>query len=403
MASKKFKVIFSHYGTIDGGDACGFTRSFKLAAGLVGEKHEVVFLTVQKNGFTFPFRLEVREGVKIYAFPEVLPYAFRKGGLGSLSILLKCFFVAFTRADIVHSDTGHRPSSGIPCWVHRVFYRSKYFSEWWEHFGEGGIYDEMPRWYQMTLGVVDNYFEVRNRKRADGCLPISSLLNKRALGEDIPESKLLILNGGSDVDNIVFHESSVPSKRKFNQDINSFIICLIGINDTEFINNIDLFKSVKKLIDDNYRIKIIGTGKVDNLIMHQLGFDYSEFIHIYGWLSYEEFTALVGCADLFSLIQKNSLRNRSRFPNKLGDYLAAGRPIIANRVGEIGVYADRYPEVFHIVNESNSSIIDSIILAYKNWENGAVDYGTIRKIAVENSWRERAKELSKFYEKVCYN
>lgn len=403
MSHNKFKVIFSHYGTIDGGDACGFTRSFKLAKGLVEEGHEVIFITAQKKGFKFPYHYENREEVKIYAFPEFLPYAFRKGGLGTLSIFLKILFVAFTKADIVHSDTGHRPSSGIPCTVHRLIYNSKYFSEWWEHFGKGGIYDDLPRWYQLSLGSFDNLFEIKNRKSADGCVPISTKLKERSMQHGIAEDKILVLNGGADTDKIAFNTSSEQSKKQFNLPADHFTIGLIGINDTEFVNNLNLFNAIKKLIDKGYKIQVIGTGKVNPDLLQEHGFEQDGFIKIYGWLSYEDFTLLVCCADLFSLIQEDTLRNRSRFPNKMGDYLAVGRPVIANRVGEVDIYAQRYPEVFYIIEDNPQQVEEALEKAYTDWQSKAIDYHNIRNIAIENSWRQRAKDLSKFYNKICYN
>lgn len=403
MRRNKLKIIFSHYGTIDGGDACGFTRSYKLAHGLVKEGHEVIFMTCQKKGFKLPFYFENREGVKIYAFPEFLPYSFRKGGLGTLSILLKIFFVAFTKADVVHSDTGHRPSSGIPCTIHRLIYRSKYFSEWWEHFGKGGIYDDLPRWYQLSLGSFDYLFEVSNRKKANACLPISTKLKERGIENGIPQDRLLVLNGGADIDKIAFNTSSIASKEHFELPIDNFVIGLIGINDSEFINNLNLFNAIKKLIHQGVKIKVIGTGKVNPDLIAKHGFAEDNFLKIYNWLPYEDFAALIGCADLFSLILEDTLRNQSRFPNKLGDYLAAGRPVIANKVGEVAIYAEKYPDVFYIINDNEDEIVDKLKLAHLHWKENTVNYENIRNIAIENSWLQRAKELSKFYDRICYN
>jgi len=403
MVNKNFKIIFSHYGTLDGGDACGFTRSFNIAKNLVKIGHNVEFITTQKSGFKFPFYYEIRDGVKIFAFPEILPYSFRKGGFGFLSLFLKIIFVLFKSADIIHSDTGHRPSSGLPCIIHRIIYKSKYFSEWWEHFGVGGIYDDMPKWYQSTIGNFDRLFEVRNRKSANGCIPISYKLYNRSVFNGIDKKKLLILNGGSDIDKIKYLKNNSNKKEEFRLNKEIFTIGIIGMNNSEFINNINLISAVKNKIDSGFNIKIIATGNVSKMVMEEYNLYDSEFIQIYNWLPYDKFVNLVSCIDIFSLIQEDNLRNQSRFPNKLGDYFAAGRPIIANPVGEVERYINRYPKNFYTVNNSKEDVISQLDIAYDQWLNNKINYDELYNVANQNSWLERAKTLSNFYISLCNN
>lgn len=396
------KIIFCHYGMIDGGDACGFTRSFNLAKGLVDNGNQVYFLTTQKSRYKFPYYIENRGGVIIISFFELVPQRFRKGGFGIISTILKCVFVLFNKADVVHSDTGHRPSSGLPCIVHRRLYKSKYFSEWWEHFGKGGIYDDMPIWYKATIGTYDNIFEIRNKKKADGCIPISAELKRRAVKHNISEDKILVLNGGSDIENINFIKSPDQSKIHFNIPNDQFTIGIIGINDEEFINHKLLFDSVMKLVRSKYKIHIIATGSVSKKIMDRFKLSETPNITVFGWLPYSEFSMLITSVDMFALIQKNNLRNISRFPNKLGDYFAVGRPILTNLVGEVKSYVKKYPFAFYPIKSNDLSQITKVIKqAYEDWIGGKIDnHLEIRKIAIENSWYERAKELNEFYYKL---
>ena len=74
------RILFIHYGTIDGGDSCGFTRSYTLAASLARYDNDVIFLTTQRKGFKFPYQKEIRNNVTIFAYPEIFPQSFSKGG-----------------------------------------------------------------------------------------------------------------------------------------------------------------------------------------------------------------------------------------------------------------------------------------------------------------------------------
>ena len=155
------KLIVSHYGMLDGGDANGFTRNINLFSELVNFDYDITFITTQKKGFKLPYHKEFRSGVKIIAFPEIFPSRFRKGGIAPISTILKLLYVSFTKADVVYSDTGHRPNSGLPCKINRLFYNSVYISDWWEHYSIGGIYDDLPLLNQYSIGIRMPYYAVQ--------------------------------------------------------------------------------------------------------------------------------------------------------------------------------------------------------------------------------------------------
>lgn len=396
-------IIFSHYGVLDGGDACGFTRSFALASELTNLNNKVTFITTQKNGFVFPFKKEMRNGVEVIAFAEILPYRFRKGGFSILSTILKVIYVMFRKADVVHSDTGHRPSSGWPCIVHRFLYRSIYVSEWWEHFGKGGIYDDMNRFYQKTIGVYDNFFEEKNRLRANGCAVISSKLNERAIRLGVNKDNLLVLNGGSDIENIPFTENSNDYRSVFEISKDLYVIGIIGINKEELENHNLMFKAIERYnsLSEN-KIIVVCTGALGNILKNTNDIDHSIF-RFYNWLPYFDFCNLVSCMDAFALVQKPNLRNESRFPNKLGDYLAGSRPIITNAIGEIKYYIDKYPDAFIKISnnlDENFEIMSKLVES-KGKTQKLFSY--IRSVAVENSWYQRACVLNDFYKKQLDN
>jgi len=394
------KLIVSHYGMLDGGDANGFTRNINLFSELVNFGYDITFITTQKKGFKFPYHKEHRYGVKIIAFPEIFPSRFRKGGIAPISTILKLLYVSFTKVDVVYSDTGHRPNSGLPCKINRLFYNSIYISDWWEHYSKGGIYDDLPLLNQYTIGAFDNFNEIRNRKSADGCIAISQALRKRALKNHIEDSKILILNAGADTSKIPFHSVN-SQKAKYGIEESTFVVSIIGINQDEITNNNALIKAIRSLNDSGKRVILLTTGNLDNKIIEKSAI--VDFWKHYEWIPYEEFSEVISCADLFSLIQINNLRNNSRFPNKFGDYISAGRPIITNAVGDLKYYSDNYPNFFYVVEESDKEVRQKLEKAYDDWQNNEIDYELIRDLAINNSWFKRAEKLNKFIKKLCNN
>jgi glycosyltransferase involved in cell wall biosynthesis len=55
-----------------------------------------------------------------------------------------------------------------------------------------------------------------------------------------------------------------------------------------------------------------------------------------GMLDRPSLVEAMACADVLLLPYTNRPVNRYRYPNKLGDYLSAGRPIVTNPTGDLG-------------------------------------------------------------------
>ena len=55
----------------------------------------------------------------------------------------------------------------------------------------------------------------------------------------------------------------------------------------------------------------------------------------YGVVPYERIPDYLGCADVFLLPFADKQANIGRWPNKAGDYMAMGRPIVTSPVGEM--------------------------------------------------------------------
>lgn len=386
-------ILFSHYGIKD---ADGFGRSYMLARELAALGHTVTFLTSQRGFHRFPYDKEVRENVSIIAFPDILPASFRKGGLGILTTLLKCWFVIGKHFEIVHSDSGHRPASGFPCRLHKFLYKSRYFSEWWDFFGKGGIYDEMPLWYRLTLGNFDTRAEISNKKKADGVIALSEFTKQRALSIGIKESHTLVLHGGADTRSIRFYPDT-SIKPRYGLEKAGLTFGFVGMNEGEVLDLEPFFKAISKK-DFSLNINIFTTGRKlsqQTLDKFSLGDNFIEF----GWVDYAAYPEILSCADVFLLLQKNISTNVARWPNKAGDYFAAGRPILTNVVGDIGEIAKQNPAVFYLADWTEESI-SARILEIHNQKPDISRFQKIREFANTHSWHNKATELENFYKSI---
>lgn len=395
MSFKTLKILIAHYGMKD---KAGFSRNFSIAKGLAKIKHDVVLFTTQSNGFKFPYEVEIRDNVRIISFPDIVPQSFRRGGFGFFSTILKAFYVIFHKFDIVQSDTGHRPASGLPCVLNRFFRKSKYISEWWDYYGISNESIKRSFIYRNTVQKYDGFFEVRNKVHADGVVSLSEFNFHRGLKAGVKESNIAIIHGGADIDDIEYIKST-KYRDFYGLPEKSLTFCLIGINESE-LEGLKPFINIIHEFGDETAINWFSIGeKLSREQKSKFGIksNYYEF----GWIDYKKDSKLLGCADIFLLLKSDTIENKAGWPNKTGDYLAAGRPILVNRTVNIKKYIDDFPDAFIEVELNESSIRNKIKHILQNRQEISKRNDYCRQTAEKYlSWDAKVSELNIFYEKI---
>ena len=102
-------------------------------------------------------------------------------------------------------------------------------------------------------------------------------------------------------------------------------------------------------------------------------------------------------ADLFFLPLRDTEGNRSRWPNKIGDYMASGRPIVASEVGEI-VPIMKTNNIGVLVGNNINEIVTSTEWLLNNPKIADGMGSNARVLAeTEYSWSSLAEQLENFY------
>ena len=169
------------------------------------------------------------------------------------------------------------------------------------------------------------------------------------------------------------------------------------MNEGEVLDLEPFFKAISKK-DFSLNINIFTTGRKlsqQTLDKFSLGDNFIEF----GWVDYAAYPEILSCADVFLLLQKNISTNVARWPNKAGDYFAAGRPILTNVVGDIGEIAKQNPAVFYLADWTEESI-SARILEIHNQKPDISRFQKIREFANTHSWHNKATELENFYKSI---
>ncbi len=205
------------------------------------------------------------------------------------------------------------------------------WNDWW---GRGGLIRERrPRWYQLLFGGVETWFEEHFRPQANHTTVISSSLAQRAIGLGVPQDTITILRGGVDV--------------------SAFPLCpptafreAFGIAPTAFVA---MYSAADATMDVDLVLHAIQLAcqKIPQLVLVMTGHQLKRFrerlqsaglhnhVRHLGFLDRPKLIKALLCADVFLLPLRDSIANRGRWPHKIGEYMASGRPTITNPVGDI--------------------------------------------------------------------
>jgi glycosyltransferase involved in cell wall biosynthesis len=312
-------------------------RAFNLAAALTRRGHR---LTLIKGGTQrLVPRRQVEDGVAIWDFPRFWGSSFfHRGTRMPWDIVERIAFSAFEHYDVVHAFT-HHLNSMLPALAGKWLRPSTLvLADRDDLWADGGLYGDgsgrsfvgqldyrfhswtergMGRWFDsmtvasddlMQRAVADGASPDRVRKIINGC-PVERIrpgdrrAAREALGLPLDRAILLFVGVGQyDVDLVL---AALRLLKRTSPDVAMPLTYLVGPNR----------EHLEKLVaDDGLSADIVATG----------------------FLSDAQIVPYLQAADVGLLPFADKALNRARFPIKIGDYLAAGLPVLTNFVGEMG-------------------------------------------------------------------
>ena len=376
------KVLYSHHG-MKGKN--GWGRTFYMAQGLADLGHDVTLLTINPKCSFFKINTIIYQGVKIKVLPDFFPAKMKSSGFAIWSTLFGLIYSMFHKFEICIADCGHRFTS-LPCKLNRFIYHSVYISEWWDFFGKGGYIKKKSRLFRLTYGRLECYNELNDKRKADAIVVLSTFMKDRAVENGIDSEKIFIVPGGSIVKDVkpLYPSYSSVEKRKIN-------IAYIGINNHEIDLIAPFIEALKcENVKNSYRLILYG-NTISNEKWNQLGL--SEIAEYRGWLDYSKDVSTLKDIDVFLQLLDDNNVSKAGWPNKLGDYLAFGKPVILSPYGDIIDFV-KNEKGFFIVEYNKYSIL-KILQEIKD-----IPYSDLktmgyanRQLAEKISWKNRAKNI----------
>jgi glycosyltransferase involved in cell wall biosynthesis len=239
--------------------------------------------------------------------------------------------------DVLHAFD-HRPAVSIPSLLYRGRSRVPLVVDWADLWGVEGIAGRRSTALRHTLGRLDTWGERRFHQTADLVTPINAELARRTLDLGVPADRVVVILPGAPVD-LIQPQVKQNARRALGLDSAAHVLVYIGYAPYDQDLVLDAFR---QLADQDSLAQLITAGGPfvggdKNTLPARLA---ARHRHL-GEVPYNRLETLLGAGDLMLLPFRDTPVNRGRYPNKLGDYLAAGRPVLTNPTGELGRLVDQ--------------------------------------------------------------
>jgi len=304
-------------------------------------------------------------------------------GSGPLDIWLRTTEILTGDYDVVYGFEYH-PNVSWPVYWTRPFKSYRFFSDWCDWFA--GNSNRLRNW--KIAHRIDGWREERIRFLAEKITVTSKTLLERALNIGIPADRIVHLPEGAATDYI----QPIPAREaRLSYGLpEDALVVLTGL-DWEIERSLCIFAALLKKIPAT--LIVLGREHLAAVRKAQeLGIGSQ--VHFTGWVSDDDYPCWIACADVCFLSLEDTLLHRARWPAKILDYLAAGRPVVTNGVGEVlDLFTQR--EVGVLAHYDIEAMAEAIAALLKDPERRLYYGQQARRVMVEEwDWRVRGEQIA---------
>jgi len=208
----------------------------------------------------------------------------------------------------------------------------------WEGYGGfATFYRKHSTYPRIVSGFID-FQEKWITKRADSLTVASKMLDRQAKAFYIPSEKIYYVPNGPHLEQNTLKESFNGKRFKIEEAPTIILYTRFLEFKVERVMDI-LSKVIEKL--ENVQLFVIGKGlfreeeKLLRLVKEKA---IEKAVIYFGWVQLKDIPHYLTMGDVAIYPYDDTLLNRSKCPGKLIELMAAGKPIVAENVGQIGEY-----------------------------------------------------------------
>ncbi len=361
-----------------------YFRAYEIARRLAARGHEIDFGYVSEWKKYRPHIAEEGVGrglLRRIEYPHFTFFNDRQEGWGLFDIFWRLSHVVHHHYDFVYAFS-HKPDCLVPPRLARAVCPRFVldWSDWWS--GPEGLFQtcvlpsagfrSLPhplRLARRAVFALEQWWEPRIWRLADAVTLISSeflfhpLVDRQELLE-----KAYVMHSGAPLE-VIRPMDKVHARRSIGLELPSDAVVFgyVANFHTDERLLLEAFARVRMTLPEA-RLLVVGSA-FETMTPELQATAGGHIIHM-GRQPFERIGAFLAAADILLLPLSDIALNRARYPHKLSDYVAAGRPIVACDVGETGRLLRRYQ--FGILTEPSEyafakGMISAVSLRFQ-WE-----------------------------------
>jgi glycosyltransferase involved in cell wall biosynthesis len=310
-----------------------YRRASYFSRLLAQRGHQVTLMAVSPTA-RWRLRERIVDGVRLVETPEIF-WGSLRSGWDPYDVLRRLLWLRQQDFDLVHAVES-RPIVLIPA-LQAQRQGFPLVMDWCDWFGRGGSVEDRPNpILRAVLRPVETFLEERFRTRADGTLVIASFLRQRAIALGVEPETIRVIRDGADT--AVQPENAQVARASLGLSLDAPLIGFLGSaypRDAELMAR--AFNEVSRRLP-TARLLLIGYF---NRRIEEMLYNPGAIIRT-GYISFDEMHRYLAACTVCWLPLCDTGTNRGRWPTKVTDYMAAGRPVVGTPVGELGVLIPQY-------------------------------------------------------------
>ncbi|MFH0878986.1 MAG: glycosyltransferase family 4 protein [Lentisphaerota bacterium] len=325
-----------------------YYRAFPWARGLAARGHQVTLACTTREARTVRSRVHEESGVRLIETPSLWDGRWvmtRLSGLygwSPFSIAARTREIRWGGFDVVHAFE-HQLHVSLPVVLAGRRSIPALISDQCDHYGKGGFREQLYSPYRLAalyrvigwpVRTMMDEVERRLKRSADAVTVISRFFKERAVAMGITLEKIHVIPGSADVQ-AIRPMPRTEARRARGLPENANIMAFLGAGQFDVEFSLEAFVQVLRQ-KPNCLYLVLGPKDKD-VAQRAKELGVADKVIQTGWIQDEELPGWLACADVCLIALRDHPVNQGRWPNKIGSYMAAGRPTVCTEVGDVAV------------------------------------------------------------------
>jgi glycosyltransferase involved in cell wall biosynthesis len=215
----------------------------------------------------------------------------------------------------------------------------------------------------------------------DGLTAISTALVDRAVALGCDPQRCIVIHGAADLDTFAQPASREEARQGLGLPLDAPVLCFSGLDVLiDLPMAVRTFEYVREEFPSAMLLLVGPTEELARTLVHTPA--TMNFIRALGPIPYKQLPQVLPAADVFLMPFQYKIANVGRWPNKVGDYMAVGRPTVSNPVGEVKWLFERY-KLGRLSDENPTSMADASLSLLQHPEEADALGRNARRVAEE--------------------